>query len=557
MTELPWYDRLSDRFNAILVKESRQALKSRQFVATFLLLLAIAWVVSVFGLLNSGAALEFGPVGRDFFYYFYIVLAFAAVVIVPFGAFRSLQIERELNTYDLLSITALKPRQIVWGKLLSAGVQLFLFYSAITPFMAFASLLQGFNTATAGVVLLGTMLVSLLLCMAALMLSSFARHKLLQGLLSALLLVSLASSYFWLVGIVYAVLLRDVITLTNPDFWWGSAFAVLATASYFVLFQQVAVAQLTFESDNRSTGVRVVCAAQFWLLWLVVGLYWFVQKTPPTPVVLSVLAGFSALHWGIAGLVFATEGDFLSRRVRRGIPRNRLLRGLVAPLLPGGARGYLLALLHLAALWIIIVVFQALEFRPAGMTFAEYCSALPDLQSAVWNRSLRIASVLCGYGVIFVGIAAALARWGRAVSNDVKAAHIRVITLLLFVAGIIFPLILRATEAVKQHDYTIFDITSPPVTCEYLTRHSPAARVEVDWSAPVDSLQDVIRHRGYADVIVLFIGAIALLAVLFNVPALVRSVWNLKPLNPLKPPATERDGKKHTHRVEKQHGQSK
>ena len=36
-------ERLGDRFNPIVVKEVRQALKSRQFVLTFLLLLLAAW----------------------------------------------------------------------------------------------------------------------------------------------------------------------------------------------------------------------------------------------------------------------------------------------------------------------------------------------------------------------------------------------------------------------------------------------------------------------------------------------------------------------------------
>ena len=36
-------DRASDRLNPILVKEARQAMKSRQFVITFALVLAGAW----------------------------------------------------------------------------------------------------------------------------------------------------------------------------------------------------------------------------------------------------------------------------------------------------------------------------------------------------------------------------------------------------------------------------------------------------------------------------------------------------------------------------------
>ena len=137
--------RLADFANPILVKETRQALKSRQFVATFMLLLVASWIVSSFLLLNAGDQLEYRAVGGLFFSAYYLVLAFAVLAIVPFTAFRSLQAERELNTYDLLSITAMSPRQMVWGKLLSAVVQSLIYYSAITPFIAFSSLLQGFD----------------------------------------------------------------------------------------------------------------------------------------------------------------------------------------------------------------------------------------------------------------------------------------------------------------------------------------------------------------------------------------------------------------------------
>ena len=45
------------------------------------------------------------------------MLSVPLVVIVPFGAFRSLAVEQEDRTYELMSITALAPRQIVAGKL--------------------------------------------------------------------------------------------------------------------------------------------------------------------------------------------------------------------------------------------------------------------------------------------------------------------------------------------------------------------------------------------------------------------------------------------------------
>lgn len=527
----PWYDRVSDWFNSILIRESRQALKSKQFVATFLLLLAIAWVVSVFGLLNFGSALEFGAAGRDFFYYFYCALAFAAIVLVPFTAFRSLQAERDLNTYDLLSITSLKPRQIVWGKLLSISLQLLLFYSAITPFMAFASLLQGLNTGTAAVVLVATVLYSLLLSMAALMLSSFAKRRLLQGMFASMLLVGLFMKFVFVLNQAMFLLYFEMVSIADPLFWWAAGILATAIIAYFFLFQQITISQLTFESDNRSTGIRVVCTAHFWLVWLIVGLYCFSRETVPTQLAMMLLIAFSGLHWAIAGLVFTTEPDYLSRRVQREIPRNRLWRTLKAPFLPGGSRGMVLVTLHLVAFWWIVAACYSFDaMRPAGMSLGEYYTELFDLQSKVWVMPLRIAAAVACYAVIFLGIATLLARWGQRVSDEVNPAHIRVIVVLLFTAGVIFPLILRMADAIQENRYSIFDVTSPPITLDYLASSQPRTTVEWDWSSPRDSMQQLINQRGYGDVVIVLLLLTAGFCVFINSLSLLKSVFGLKPL---------------------------
>src|SRR5262245_13284365 len=120
-----WWQRLderlgawSDRLNPILIKEARQAIRSRQFVATVLLLLLGSWAFSMLYLAYFGAAARYGALGRDLFYGYMIGLSAALLVVVPFGAFRSLAGEREDRTYELVAITNLGPRQIVLGKLL-------------------------------------------------------------------------------------------------------------------------------------------------------------------------------------------------------------------------------------------------------------------------------------------------------------------------------------------------------------------------------------------------------------------------------------------------------
>ena len=177
-----WMEALSDWTNPILVKETRQALKSRQFVVTFMLLLAASWLISLFGLLLAGADIEYGAIGTRFFSFYFMVLAFAVVVVVPFGAYRSLLLEREQTTYELLSITTLSPRQVIWGKLLSAGLQVFIFYSAIAPFIAFTSLMQGFDIIQVAFMLVFALLVSLIVSMAALMISAMIRSDMTQKL---------------------------------------------------------------------------------------------------------------------------------------------------------------------------------------------------------------------------------------------------------------------------------------------------------------------------------------------------------------------------------------
>ena len=51
---------LGERLNPILIKEARQALKSRQFLLTFGLLLILAWGWSLLGLVMMGRDVAYG-----------------------------------------------------------------------------------------------------------------------------------------------------------------------------------------------------------------------------------------------------------------------------------------------------------------------------------------------------------------------------------------------------------------------------------------------------------------------------------------------------------------
>ena len=117
-----------DWLNPILVKETRQALKSSQFAITFVLVLAACWIVTIGVVAYIGPRIYYSADGGTLLAWYFTILSLPLMVVVPLAAFRSLTAEREDNTYDLLSITSLKPWQIISGKLGSSIAQMAVYF---------------------------------------------------------------------------------------------------------------------------------------------------------------------------------------------------------------------------------------------------------------------------------------------------------------------------------------------------------------------------------------------------------------------------------------------
>src|SRR5262245_52300201 len=80
-----WEERLErwgERLNPILVKEARQALKSRQFTTTFTLLLTCAWAWSVLGIVWQMPDIFYAPRGTQLLLGYYAILAVPLLLIV-------------------------------------------------------------------------------------------------------------------------------------------------------------------------------------------------------------------------------------------------------------------------------------------------------------------------------------------------------------------------------------------------------------------------------------------------------------------------------------------
>ena len=220
-----WMEHWGDRLNPILVKETRQILKSKQFVVTFFLMLAASWFLCAMFVLRSGDALEYADSGPDFFQMYYLVLMFCLCVVVPVGVFRSMTSEFVAQTFETLVVTPLSPARIIFGKLESAAVQMAIYYSAVAPFLCFAYLLRGIGVVEIGLFLLMSFLVSLSLCMLALMLASLAKKSFWESLNLLLLLGAGLFVFFLAVAVVTAYRSgMDAVTLMGGLFCFGILF---------------------------------------------------------------------------------------------------------------------------------------------------------------------------------------------------------------------------------------------------------------------------------------------------------------------------------------------
>lgn len=441
-----WIEKAGERLNPILVKEARQALKSKQFSITFALLLICGWGWSLIGVTFSSAP-HYVASGPEMLIGYFWVLAFPLIVIVPFSAFRSLAAEREDGTYELLSITTLTARQIVGGKLGSAVLQMMVYLSALSPCIAFTYLLRGVDIVTIGLFLLYLFLASLLLSVVGLLLATLTRARHWQSVLSVLLIIGLFLVYIYSVaGVTSMLIWQPSLPVDEPYFWIGQATFWTTYASYFVLFFVAAAARINFASENRSTALRIVMLAQQtllvgWIMW-----YWLAEREDE---VWFVLLTLGAIHWAVMGALMTGESAQLSQRVRRSLPQSLLARMLLTGLNPGPGSGYLLAVTNMLSL-VLLTVLAISVGRISGFTGA------PNNSRAIWFGILAFC-----YLVSYLGAGRLLIMLIRRVATCTLSAAL-LIQLLLVMAGTAAPLLFQySLVEFYDYDYSVLQLTNP------------------------------------------------------------------------------------------------
>jgi hypothetical protein len=491
-----------DRLNPILVKETRQALKSRQFVVTFTLVLALAWIWSIFGVAMIGPSIYFAARGFDMFLGYYVILAVPLLVVVPFGAFRSLASEREDGTYELLSITTLKPRQIVSGKLGSAVLQMLVYLSAVAPCLAFTYMLRGIDAPTILYVICCFFLGSLGASVIGLLVATLTHDKHWQIVLSVLFLFGLAMLLWFGLMMGFVGLSGMAPPFQDQWFWIFNAIILTAFVSYFALCYCAASAQLTFVSDNRSTVLRMVMVVQQALLigWFGWGL---IREDAEAFLVVPyfVIAG---IHWSVMGAFINAELGELSLRVKRQLPQSFLGRVFLTWFNPGPATGYMFTFANL--LGVVLV--------GGGYLLANYYVSKGAATGwANMSRSVMFAfgMLMFSYIVFYLGVARVLIALLRRVTH-VSLVLAVLLQVLLVMAGSGIPLSIHLMTPDVRRDYSLIEISNP-----------------------FYSLAEVLDARDFTFEVSVLLGVVPLAAAfmfLLNLPAIVVAVNQVRIAKP-------------------------
>ncbi|GIW92091.1 MAG: ABC transporter permease [Pirellulaceae bacterium] len=354
-----WLDRLSDYFNPILVKEARQAVKSRTFVWPFCLTLiaALGWSYFSAGHIISQMQ-SMDPL--VVFIGFYVILAATTLILVPYSAYQAVGSERQEATLELVWITSLTGRQIVIGKFLGCLLQLLAYVSALAPCLAFTYMLQGIDIVAISLVLVYLCVASLVLTSFAILLATAFRNTYASMTVSAVLLVGLVILFFAITSFV-ADLIWDYGFRGGENIQWIHWLVLTTAGSFIVLFLLAAGAQLSFAGDNQSTPLRIVMLAQqaLFVFWIVYGVRragddGFVWGTFPV----------LGLYWGLMGAFMVGELALLSPRARRTLPRSALGRILFTWLQPGSGTGYVFSLVNLAGVMLFLSFVCHAQDRP-------------------------------------------------------------------------------------------------------------------------------------------------------------------------------------------------
>ena len=449
--------RAGDAINPILVKETRQGLKSRQFVVTFSLLLfaAIAWTIA--GSLLLMPQIYFVPSAPTLLTGYYIVLAVPMLLVVPLAAYRSLEGEIDDGTLELLSVTSLSPRQIVLGKLGSAALQMMLYFVALFPCVAYAYTLRGVDLPTLAILMGLLVVIGLSLTVVAIFFAPMARIR--SSQVSTLLVVMAI-----LIGgeVAAGSLAVNLIQFGNPLTAQQTGFLVASTVAFaasisFILIMATA-AQLTPESENRSSAIRVSLLVHEVVL-IAIAAYSVALGFDFAIATIWFVTVHTVVSWVACCALMSAEAATMTPRIRRELPATFLGRFLLIWFTPGPATGYVFGITNLIVMLVVLYeIFNQIIRLPDSIRIGIRASTIGT------TLSLLVA-YLC---VSLVGVRLIIAVLRRQNSLRVGVGLAALAVILLLMSLVPYSIGLHLNDY-RPYEYSLWQITNWLWTLELAT----------------------------------------------------------------------------------------
>ena len=335
----------ADRINPVILKELRQAVRSRAilaFIGTFLAVLFISCLITV-----SAAAKSKTPetYGDDLFAWLREACSFVVTVIIPFLVMNRTANERHGGAAGVLGLTLLTPSQWADGKAVGATISSVLFIAATLPFVTLAYLLRGLDLSK--VLLFPPLFLALafLFNYLAVLFGSLRINAICKRVLFCGILFLGYISQFRDMGI--NDLLRDFLkeilkAFHRPTALLAVSIIVFGCAIASLLFRSAAIARLSPPNFNFRSGVRHTVLIVILVMFTVFGLSALRTGDNDALFAFSVMA-FPAL-FTLTFFESALPAGY-SRRVRAEIASGRLRRATQYLFFTGSENGLVFAIL--------------------------------------------------------------------------------------------------------------------------------------------------------------------------------------------------------------------
>ncbi len=343
-------DRLDDWINPIVVKELRQAVKSRLVIVVLLLFLLTQLVIVslflAFQEVGSSGDPASSRAGGQLFMVLQAILLGTCMVLIPLYASVRLSNERSDTNVDLLFISTLRPTSIIVGKFFSALVLAMLVFSCCAPFMTFTYLLRGIDIPSILLVLSLDLMAIIPSTQAALFLASIPASRPLKMFLFFGLAILLCFCFAGLMSPISDIPRDGVAEVGDWRFWVGMGAVALTDLLLTGLFFCWSVALISPPSANRAVSGRIFLVGT----WLILGglflaLTWLNPGGTGNHYPMIVWMGGSVILFCVQFLISINERDSWGPRVARTIPRWWGLRALAFLFYSGSAGGVLLSVL--------------------------------------------------------------------------------------------------------------------------------------------------------------------------------------------------------------------